>query len=601
MIFYVRKILLGVIGAIVVYLLANGLYENSYHETIYTDNGEVRFSTEQLESFKVLQLQEQWRFVPFHAAPDEIQHAATQSIQMPFIERGLEKGTFALSMQLPEANQLYSLQFNSYADELAIWVNEKLIAQRSGTRSTNPIIFYAEEKDVQLVIQSTSDIHNISVVETPVFGAMEQVRGMKNRDYAFSVFVASIFLILSVYSLIVYFRQDRDLFFFHVALYFILISIVLTLAGEKVILDLIPYLQDSIRIKLKLIFMLLGTIPLLIIIHSLQLVIIRKSMFIIHIILVCCIACSILLLPSAMYFRLEDMFFVYTIVVLAIILCILIWTMTRSDSQSIELYYVFMALVYFVVYILFHIYRDVFGSDLINEIWMLLHLFYLFRFLSIRMKNLQRELERTKYDAIQSKISFLSMQIKPHFIYNSIANIIALCYTEPRKAAKLLGSFSTYLRLIFDNNGPELYSSIEKELQLIDAYTEIEQARFPGKIHYYTSVEPQLMKSKIPALTLQPFVENAIRHGLFHKPDGVEVRVVVKQEWQTMTILISDNGIGMSAEKLEEILRFEATDAGIGVQNVMQRLAFMNRGDLSIESQVNEGTTVRIVISLDQI
>ena len=60
MIFYVRKIILGVIGAIVVYLLANGLYENSYHETIYTDNGEIRFSTEQLESFKVLQLQEQW-------------------------------------------------------------------------------------------------------------------------------------------------------------------------------------------------------------------------------------------------------------------------------------------------------------------------------------------------------------------------------------------------------------------------------------------------------------------------------------------------------------------------------------------------------------
>lgn len=269
-----------------------------------------------------------------------------------------------------------------------------------------------------------------------------------------------------------------------------------------------------------------------------------------------------------------------------------------KKNPSNELFYAFLAFLHVTAYLLLQIYKDVFGLNMFIDIWLFLFISYIFIFLVVRTKNSQKEIEQIKYDAVQSKISFLTVQIKPHFIHNSIANIIALCYTEPRKAAQILSRFSTYLRLIFENNGPNLYIPLQKELMLIDAYVEIEQARFPQKINFTREIDPKLELTSVPALAIQPFVENAIRHGLFHKTEGGHVHLAIQQVDNYIHITVQDDGIGIAPEKLQTILKLTDADSGIGIQNVIQRLNYMKHGDITIQSELNKGTLVTIKFPL---
>src|SRR5690606_20581206 len=146
------------------------------------------------------------------------------------------------------------------------------------------------------------------------------------------------------------------------------------------------------------------------------------------------------------------------------------------------------------------IYYHVWGTDLQTNLWLVNFAISICLYLAWDQNQLVRELEQSKKDAIQSKISFFNAQIKPHFLYNAISNIMALCYTDNVKAAHLLGKFSTYLRIIFENNMQNERIVLEKELALIDAYVEIEQARFPKRISYRLEVDPHLKRLMIPPL-----------------------------------------------------------------------------------------------------
>ena len=199
---------------------------------------------------------------------------------------------------------------------------------------------------------------------------------------------------------------------------------------------------------------------------------------------------------------------------------------------------------------------------------------------------------------MQSKISFFNAQIKPHFIYNALSNIMALCYIDNMKAAHLLGKFSTYLRFIFENNNSNDAITLQKELSLIDAYVEIEQARFPNKITYSSYVDDALMSLFIPPLVIQPFVENAIRHGLFNQVDEGSVTVTITKQDNILLVIVEDTGIGMEPHVLKNIQRGTYENQGIGVMNVKKRLQLMPNSNVSIDSTPSIGTRVELRIPI---
>ena len=196
-----------------------------------------------------------------------------------------------------------------------------------------------------------------------------------------------------------------------------------------------------------------------------------------------------------------------------------------------------------------------------------------------------REHERSLH--AEQRIQIMMTQIQPHFLYNTIATFKALCRKDPERAAELADKFGVYLRQNLDSLGVTGNIPFQKELEHTRLYTEIEMVRFENIRVEYDIADDGF---DLPPLTLQPMVENAIRHGVRSRRDGL-VRVVSRRRETCHEIVIEDNGIGFDPNAME------STENGhIGIRNVRERIEQMCSGMLILESKVGEGTTVTIRI-----
>ena len=191
----------------------------------------------------------------------------------------------------------------------------------------------------------------------------------------------------------------------------------------------------------------------------------------------------------------------------------------------------------------------------------------------------------------RQRIQIMMSQIQPHFLYNTLSTIQALCDIDPKKASEVTEKFAVYLRQNIDFLDRGDLISFEKEMEHTMIYAGIEQVRFPN-ITISRNIEDDGFQ--LPALTIQPLVENAIRHGVRIRKKGI-VEIVSKQIPGFHEIVISDNGKGFEPEELEK-----ASGTHIGIRNVRERVEQMCGGTLTIESKADAGTTVTIRIPIRQ-
>ncbi|MDD9269543.1 ATP-binding protein [Paenibacillus sp. GCM10023248] len=215
--------------------------------------------------------------------------------------------------------------------------------------------------------------------------------------------------------------------------------------------------------------------------------------------------------------------------------------------------------------------------------------------LMARLRSLIR-LKASVKNAKDAEIAFLRSQIKPHFLYNALNSIAALCPDEPLKAEELTLQLSQYLRGSFDFKQLDSLTTIENELNLVQAYINIEKARFGDRLNveYDVDVNRNIL---IPPLILQPLVENAIRHGLMSILRGGNVQISVKKEADTViSFAVEDNGCGMTEKKRQEILESDDQKEGVGLWNISRRLKLLYGKSLRIESTEGMGTKVSFEI-----
>ena len=187
----------------------------------------------------------------------------------------------------------------------------------------------------------------------------------------------------------------------------------------------------------------------------------------------------------------------------------------------------------------------------------------------------------------EGRIQIMMSQIQPHFLFNTLSTIQALCKTDPEKAFETTEKFGAYLRQNIDSLGQTKLIPVQKELDHVRIYAEIEELRFPAlKVEYDT---PDL-EFRIPALTVQPLVENAIRHGVRIRKEG-RVTVSTRKTRDGHEITVRDNGRGFDVNAAEAQ---EGTH--IGIKNVRERLERLCGGALTVESEIDKGTTVVIRI-----
>jgi two-component sensor histidine kinase len=192
----------------------------------------------------------------------------------------------------------------------------------------------------------------------------------------------------------------------------------------------------------------------------------------------------------------------------------------------------------------------------------------------------------------KARLNALQAQLHPHFLFNALNAISTLLRRDTRAAQDALTSFSELLRLaLCHSTQPEV--SLREDVEFLRRYVEIQQTRLGDRLRFEEEIDPATLDHLVPALLLQPLVENAIRHGIEPSPDPGLVRVAVHLNGTRLLVLVEDNGAGLSTKQQES-----GNGAGIGLQNLRSRLETLYGDQQHVEVGTREGGGVSVKVEI---
>ena len=230
------------------------------------------------------------------------------------------------------------------------------------------------------------------------------------------------------------------------------------------------------------------------------------------------------------------------------------------------------------------IFQNIFAGYAIAYISLLVAVEILFLFLNVQ-KNITLEEDEKKLKDAEVKI--MMSQIQPHFVYNTLSSISTLITIDPHKAQNALDEFTDYIRMNFSTLTQTKLVSFSDELRHVKTYVDLEKLRFNNRLNVIYDIN--VLNFEVPPLTVQPMVENAIKHGILKKVEGGTVIVRSYKEDDAYIVVISDDGVGFNMNDVD----FKG-NKHIGLNNVRHRIHSMCDGDIIFESEPGKGTTVTI-------
>ena len=210
------------------------------------------------------------------------------------------------------------------------------------------------------------------------------------------------------------------------------------------------------------------------------------------------------------------------------------------------------------------------------------------------------ELDASRAALAELEVRALRAQISPHFIYNSLNAIASFINTDPAKARDLVLEFADFTRYSFRRAGD--FTTVAEELRSIDSYLKLERARFGDRLRVTLQVAPEVLSTVIPFLSMQPLVENAVRHGLEGKEGGGRITITAQDAGAFAEITVEDDGVGIDPERLAEVLAGGPPGEHVGLRNVDARLrqVYGDEHGLVVETNVGAGTLVRMRVPKSQ-
>lgn len=525
--------------------------------------------------------------------------------------------TFRLRLNLPSTLKDPAIHIQHVADAYNLYANGRLIAE-VGKVSDKASDFQDDEKS--LILDLPKDTQELELIfqvanlkyngggglrQSPVFGSKLVLERQRMMLLVLQLlFIGSIF-VFAIYYFLLFLLQTKN----KTALLFSLLCFITVLRsliwGEaplvifftEVSFDarlFINYLTGNNLIPIMILFV-LGIFPY------------EYKKTISGLVLLPTLFLDVLLLtPPAFMSIFTNYMYLLVLLQLIYMMCILIKAVFHKREHAILM---FMAFCVFVLSIIADILYYI-GAGSIN-------LSYVFLFgnfaVIIAMSYIQArqqaniykklvsyneklvEADKLKDKIMATEMSFLQAQIKPHFLNNALNAVANVCEKDGKRAGRLILDLAIYLRGSLEFNHLDKMATIEKELEFINTYFNIEQARFGEKIQLLKEIEIPL-DFQIPVLILQPLVENAVRHGISKKPEGGTVYVRMKQTNEGTCMEIEDDGVGMDGEKLAMLLNEEKTGQGVGLLNIHHRLLRLYDRGLNISSETGRGTCVKIVI-----
>ncbi|MDI9447259.1 MAG: histidine kinase [Bacillota bacterium] len=207
------------------------------------------------------------------------------------------------------------------------------------------------------------------------------------------------------------------------------------------------------------------------------------------------------------------------------------------------------------------------------------------------------ELDRQSQLVTIAELDALHAQINPHFLFNTLNAIITYSRTHPETARRLLIRLASFFRQALKRHGH--FNSVKEEIEYVNTYIILEKARFREKLKIKRDLDPALYDYQVPVLTLQPLVENAIKHGVQPKVGPGTVEIIARLVNGEMLFIIRDDGVGISSDRMSKVfLPGYGSGNGVGLSNVHERLKSLFGEDygLRITSEINKGTSVYVRI-----
>jgi len=194
----------------------------------------------------------------------------------------------------------------------------------------------------------------------------------------------------------------------------------------------------------------------------------------------------------------------------------------------------------------------------------------------------------------QAELRALRAQISPHFIYNALAAVAGDIHARPEEARELLIDFAEFTRYLFRDG--RSYVTLADELEHVERYLRLERARFRDRLHVTLDIQPDTRAAVVPAMSIQPLVENAVRHGVERRAGTGSIAIQARVAGGDVELRVSDDGSGIDPQRVPALLA--GAGGGIGLSNVDARLraTFGERYALRIDSRPGRGTTVVMTV-----
>ena len=298
---------------------------------------------------------------------------------------------------------------------------------------------------------------------------------------------------------------------------------------------------------------------------------------------------------SVMYDILPYWVFSQLLICPVLILCCAAALIKKRTDAPVMLVF-FMLLFLCILLDILSVFNSIYSSRILTKVTFVLFFLYILFIstkmilkehnASIRAQKLEKELE-------ESRIAIMLSQIQPHFIFNVLGTLRGLCRENPEQAWRGIGDFSNYLRGNMNALTNAKFIPFETELRHVEAYLRLEQMRMCENLSIVYDIREK--DFLIPPLTIQPLVENAVKHGILNQTGGGTIMIHSRRENQKIVITVEDNGVGFDAQK--PYGTFEKQDH-IGLKNVQNRVEKMLSGTLRIQSEAYRGTTVVLEFTL---
>jgi LytS/YehU family sensor histidine kinase len=206
----------------------------------------------------------------------------------------------------------------------------------------------------------------------------------------------------------------------------------------------------------------------------------------------------------------------------------------------------------------------------------------------------EREKRAVQLEAqlVQAQLQALKMQLHPHFLFNTLNSISALLHHDPESADRMIARLGSFLRLTLDNSG-EQEVTLQKELEFLKCYLEIEQVRFQDRLTVSYDVAPETLDAMVPNLVWQPIVENAIRHAIAPRSGCGHIEVRAQRLGDTLQLQVKDDGPGLASKE-----HSSGSSKGLGLANTRERLRQLYGSDHRFELANGSGQGLIVTVEV---